>query len=164
MPLVSMTALLQQAMLNGYALGYFEAWDIYSLEAVLEAAEEEQSPVILGFGGLMADSSWLDSGGVEMLGAMGRTVARRSRVPVSFLLNEVQTFEQAVRGIDAGFNAVMLDTSSWPLEKAVEAVALLCTVAHARGVAVQAELGRLPDATAAGVDHAHFHLNDPAQA
>jgi ketose-bisphosphate aldolase len=164
MSLVSMTALLQHAVVNGYALGYFEAWDSYSLEAVLEAAEAEQSPVILGFGGMMADSTWLDAGGVEMLGAMGGAVARRSSVPVSLLLNEAQTFDQAVRGIDAGFNAVMLDTSSWSLEKAVEAVTTLCTVAHARGVTVEAELGRLPDATADAIDDSNSHLTDPEQA
>ena len=60
---------------------------------------------------------WLDNGGIEMLGAMGRVVAARSRVPVSLLLNEVQTLDQAVRGMDAGFNAVMVDTSAWPWDE-----------------------------------------------
>src|ERR1044071_9139281 len=116
MPQVPMTTLMQRALQDGYGLGYFEAWDSYSLEAVLEAAEEERSPVILGFGGMMASTEWLDQGGVAMLGAMGSVVAKRARVPVSLLFNEAQTLEQAIEGMEAGFNAVMLDTSAWTWE------------------------------------------------
>jgi ketose-bisphosphate aldolase len=164
MPLIPMTALLQRALQGGYAVGYFEAWDSYALEAVLEAAEEERSPVILGFGGMMVASEWLENGGVETLGAFGRAAASRSRAPVSLLFNEAQTLEQAVRGMDAGFNAVMLDTSAWPRQQAVAAVTRLTHLAHARGVAVEAELGRLPDATPEGIDASAAHLTDPAQA
>jgi ketose-bisphosphate aldolase len=164
MPLVSLPDLLNHALREGYGVGYFEAWDSYSLEAVLEAAEEEGSPVILGFGGMMADTEWLDDGGVELLGAMGRVVAQRARVPVSLLLNEAQSFDQAVRGMEAGFNAVMLDTSAWEWEEAVEAVARLARLAHARGVAVEAEVGRLPDATADGIDASCAQRTDQAEA
>jgi ketose-bisphosphate aldolase len=164
MPLVSLVDLFKTARREGYAVGYFEAWDSASLEAVLEAAEEEEAPVILGFGGMMADTGWLDNGGVERLGAMGRVVARRARVPVSLLLNEAQTFDQAVRGVEAGFNAVMLDTSAWGWEEAIEAVARLVRLAHARGVTVEAEVGRLPDATEDGIDTSGAQRTDPAQA
>src|ERR1051325_10073112 len=133
MPLVPMMTLLQRALQEGYGVGYFEAWDSYSLEAVLEAAEEARSPVILGFGGMMADPAWMDNGGVEALGALGSVAAKRARVPVCLLLNEAQTFEQTLRGMDAGFNAVMLDTSAWPWEEAVAAVTRLTRVAHERG-------------------------------
>jgi ketose-bisphosphate aldolase len=164
MPLRSMQTMLQRALAGGYGLGYFEAWDGYSVEAVLEAAEEERSPVIIGFGGMMADTGWLENGGVEMLGAMGSVVARRARVPVCLLLNEAQTLEQAIQAMDAGFNAVMLDTSALPWEKAADAVRRLVRSAHERNVTVEAELGRLPDATAAGIDASAAQLTDPAQA
>jgi len=161
---IPMTTLLQRARQDSYGVGYFEAWDSYSLEAVLEAAEEERSPVILGFGGMMADTGWLDTGGVALLGAMGSVAAKRARVPVCLLLNEAQTMAQGIEGMDAGFNAVMLDTSAWPWEAAVAAVAELVRIAHARGVTVEAELGRLPDATAEGIDATAAHLTDPDQA
>lgn len=164
MPLVSMTAMMRHAQTERYGLGYFEAWDSYSMEAVLEAAEEERSPVILGFGGMMADSQWLDNGGVELLGAMGRAVASRAYMPVCLLLNEAQTLEQTLIGMDAGFNAVMLDTSAWEWEQAVAAVKNLVELAHERGVAVEAELGRLPDATLTGIDDSGAHLTEPEQA
>jgi ketose-bisphosphate aldolase len=163
-PLVSLSSLFEQARQGGYAVGYFEAWDSYSLEAVLEAAEAERSPVILGFGCMMLADDWLDAGGVEELGALGRTVAARARVPVTLLLNEAHTYDQARRGVEAGFNAVMLDTSSWPWQQALEQVSELTRVAHARGVAVEAELGRLPDAVEGGVDDSQASLTDPEQA
>src|ERR1043166_8970789 len=164
MALVSMSELMQEAIRGGYALGYFEAWDSYSMEAVLEAAEEERSPVILGFGGMMLSQNWLDNGGIELLGAIGRTIAARSKVPVSLLLNEVRTLDQAIRGMDAGFNSVMVDTSEWPWERAVETVSHLAAIAHKQGVTVEAELGHLPDATSAGIDDSSARLTVPDQA
>ncbi|MGB0675728.1 MAG: class II fructose-bisphosphate aldolase, partial [Candidatus Nanopelagicales bacterium] len=47
--------MLADAEKFGYAIGYFEAWDLYSLEAVVSAAEAENSPVIIGIGGLSAN-------------------------------------------------------------------------------------------------------------
>jgi hypothetical protein len=75
MPLVPVVDLFERARHEEYALGYFEAWDLYSLEAALEAAEAEASPVILGFGCMMADRDWLDCGGIEALVAAGRVDA-----------------------------------------------------------------------------------------
>src|SRR5262245_11531326 len=164
MPLVSMTSLLEQARQGAYAVGYFEAWDGYSLEAVLEAAEAERSPVILGFGCMMLADDWLEAGGIEALGALGHVVAARADVPVALLLNEARTFTEALRGIEAGFNAVMLDTSAWLWDRALERVGELVRAAHVRGVAVEAELGRLPDAIAGRIDGSRASLTDPEQA
>ena len=156
MPLVPFIDLLNDAQRGGYAVGYFEAWDSYSLEAVLEAAHLEHSPVILGFGCLLLDQAWLENGGIEIFGSLGRVVAGRSQVPVSLLLNEAHTLEHAVRGIDAGFTAVMLATSD------AETIAALTRIAHARDVAVEAELGSLPDGNPEGeIDQSHASLTDP---
>jgi len=144
--LVPFKELLAEAQAGGYAVGYFEAWDIYSLEAVLEAAEAKDAPVILGFGGVMMEPGWFDGGGLERLGALGLATARAARVPASLILNEVSTFAQVVRGIQAGFNAVMLNTSSLPYAQNVRLTRQVVEVAHAVGVGVEAELGALPDA------------------
>jgi ketose-bisphosphate aldolase len=164
MPLVPLQQMLVRARADGYAVGYFEAWDPCSIEAVLTAAQAESAPVILGFGAMMVDGSWLDGGGVELLGAIGRTYAARSSVDVALLFNEAHTLDQAKRGIDAGFNAVMIDTHSWPTEDAIVAVKELCRVAHQSGVAVEGELGSPAEATASGVDHSHASLTDPDEA
>ncbi len=145
--LVPFNDLLADARAGGYAVGYFEAWDVYSLEAVLEAAEAARAPVILGFGGVTMDPGWFADRGLERLAALGLATASSARVPVAFLLNEVTTFDQVVRGLAAGFNAVMLDSSALPYSSHVQLTGQVVQVAHALGAAVEAELGELPDAS-----------------
>jgi len=158
MPLVPLTGLLADAVAGRYAVGYFEAWDGASLEAVLDAAEAERSPVILGFGFLVADRAELADGSIEEFARLGGAAATRSTVPVSLLLNEVHSLEEAVRGLDAGFNAAMLCTSD------VGAVSRLVGAAHDRGAAVEGELGTLPDANGAEIDASRASLTDPDDA
>lgn len=161
--LTSFNHLLADALAGGYAVGYFESWDVYSLEAVLEAAEAEHAPVILGFGGVMMEPGWLDSGGLERLAALGLETARAARVPVAFLLNEVTTFEQIVRGLKAGFNGVMLDSSAFAYADNVQITRQIATVAHAVGAAVEAEFGELPDASGE-MNGGAGQLTDPREA
>jgi fructose-bisphosphate aldolase class II len=159
MALMPMPDLLAHAREDGYAVGYFEAWDTYSLEAIVAAAEAESSPVIIGFGCMLLEQSWLERGGIEIFGAIGRQTAESCTVPVSLLLNEAHTVEHALRGVDAGFNAVMICDSD------VERNARLVEAAHAAGVAVEAELGELPDGGPDGnVDLSHAALTDPDEA
>ena len=154
MSLAPLPELLAAARREGYALGYFEAWDSYSLDAVVEAAEAERAPVILGFGCLLVDQGWLDRGGIELFAALGRAAAERAAVPAALLLNEAHTVEHALRGLEAGFNAVMVHGAA-PAD-----VALLVRQAHARGAAVEGELGELPDAE----DDSRASLTDPDEA
>jgi len=164
MPLVPLPELLAHARAGGYALGYFESWDSYSLEAVLDAAMLERSPVIVGFGATMLADQWLDHRGIPYLGSMGRTLLQDCEVPVAFLLNETHTLQQALVGIDSGFTAVMIDSHRWPVPEALQAVATLVEAAHAAGVAVEAEFGSLPDFNGEAIEDAHAYLTDPAQA
>ena len=159
MPLAPFTDLLADARTGGYAVGYFEAWDGYSLDAVIRAAEIERAPAVIGFGCLLVDQGWLDGGGIEMLALTGRLGAERATVPVSLLLNEAHSLAHGLRGVDAGFGAVMLCTSD------VEANAELVRSAHARGVAVEGELGQLPDGDSRGaIDDSRASLTDPDDA
>ena len=147
MPVVPLPELLAAAREGGYAVGYFEAWDSYSLEAVVEAAEAERSPVVIGFGCAMVDGPWLDAGGIEMLAGMATHAAGTTTVPVSVLFNETHTLEQAQRGVEAGFNAAMVDTCDLTEDEARQVVAELARWAHERGAAVEGELGHLPNFT-----------------
>jgi len=162
MALVPMPTLLADARAGGYAVGYFEAWDLASLEAVVEAAEAERSPVVLGFGCLLVDQGWLDRGGIEVLGRIGRTIAERACVPTCLLLNETHSSAQAVRGLHAGFEAVMLHTDG-SLDS-VDDVRALVQMAHARGAAVEGELGELPEARGPEIVEAGSSLTDPDEA
>ena len=144
--LVSFKEIVEDAKSNGYAVGYFEAWDIYSLEAVVEAAEEANTPAIIGFGESIADYSWYESGGIEKLASFGLTAANFSKVPLGFIFNEIASFEHAMRGIKSGYNIVMLDSAQLNLSKHVELTKQVVKVAHSVGVAVEAELGVIPQA------------------
>lgn len=164
MPLTPLRELLGAALRGGYAVGYFESWDQYSLEAVLESAEELHSPVVLGFGGSMMNQGWFNKGGLKRLGALGRAAAEDSRVPVAYLLNEVETLDDINLGIDCGFNSVMLDTSGLSIEDNIRATREVVEVAHVRGVDVEGECGTLPDASGSMGHGSESHLTDPDEA
>ena len=139
-----MREILRDALKGKYAVGYFEPWDQYSMEAVIQAAENMSSPVIVGCGGIMMDKDWFERGGMEVLAGIGRVLADRSKVPTALLLNEVNTFDEIERGLAYGFNAVMLDTSHLPFEENVRMTQRVVAAAHAVDVDVEAELGHLP--------------------
>lgn len=159
MSIVKMVEILERALRGGYAVGYFECWDQYSLEGAMEAAEESLSPAILGFGGAVTDTDWLDGGGVEELAALSYILAERSNVPTAVLFNEAATFDQIKRGLDAKCNAVMLDSSFYPYQENIQITRKVVDLAHAAGSAVEAELGHLPDAS--GIDDHESLATDP---
>lgn len=164
MSIVSLKEMLNSALADGYAVGYFEAWDSYSMEAVVEAAELERSPVIIGAGCAVVEEAWMINEGIALLGVLGHALAEAASVPVAVLLNEARSLAQSEAALDSGFNAVMLDTSGWPFDEAVEALSTLVGSAHAQGAAVEGELGKLPDALNGEVDVSHGVLTDPDDA
>lgn len=164
MPLVSMRKMLQHALENKYAVGYFEAWDLYSIEAVKEAAEEMHSPIILGFGGVMMNQEWYGAGGLRALGAMGKVVVENTKVPAAYILNEVMSFNHIVQGLETGFNTVMLDTSNMPFEENIEWTKRVVSAAKPYGADVEGESDPLPDASGAMGEHTGSKKTDPEEA
>jgi ketose-bisphosphate aldolase len=153
MPLVSFEEMLDAALKGRYAVGYFEAWNEDSLWAILSAAEETNSPIVIGFGSMTVNQGWFDAWGLECYAAIGRVAVAKSKVPVCFILNEAQTYEQCLRGIELGLNVVMLDSAELPFDENVKITRKLVEVAHEKGIGVEAELGHLREAgkEAAGV-------------
>lgn len=146
MSIARLRDLLADARTGGWCLGYFEAWDQYSLEACLGAAEAERSPAIVGFGGAVADQGWMDHRGVELLATLARRLAEMAAVPAAVLFNEGRTLGQVERALASGCNAVMLDTSHLPFAGNVAATRRVVELAGRAGADVEAELGRLADA------------------
>ena len=157
-----MKDLLSSALRGGYCVGYFEAWDQYSLEACLEAAETTRSPSILGFGAAVTGQAWLDRWGVSELAVLARRLAEMSTVPTAVLFNEARTLDQIRRGLDSGCNAVMLDSSHLPYEENLCATREVVALARRYDADVEVELGHLPDAREPGARHAV--MTDPAEA
>ena len=145
MTLISMKRLLETAKKNNFAVGYFEAWDTYSLEAVAIAAEKEQSPIVLGFGGFTVNKKWMDNFGIEPLAAYANQLAKSINVPAAVYLNEVTDFEYVKRGIKSGFNSVLLDSSHLAIADNILITKKVVEFAHSNNANVQGEVGTLPN-------------------
>ncbi|NLJ86928.1 MAG: class II fructose-1,6-bisphosphate aldolase [Firmicutes bacterium] len=138
MALVTVAELAQRAAQGGYAVGAFNLNNMEILQAVIEAAEEERSPVIL-----QASQGGLKYAGIDYIVAMARVAAERASVPVALNLDHGTSFEQAMQCIRKGFSAVMVDGSMLEFEDNVALVRRVTDVAHAVGVSVEAELGKI---------------------
>ncbi len=136
--LVTGKEILDHAHKNGYAVGAFNVVNMEMLQAVLAAAEEENAPVFV-----QTTEGALSYAGVEMLSAMVHCAANSVKVPVAFHLDHGGSFDVAVKCIRNGWSSVMIDGSHHPLEGNIDVTRRVVDVAHASGVSVEAELGRL---------------------
>jgi ketose-bisphosphate aldolase len=145
MPLVSMEGLLADAERGGYAVCYCESWNLESLQAVIEAAEELKSPAIIGFnGGFLMHPSRRRPEDLSFYAGMALAV-RQASVSASLILNESDSLEQIARGIDLGFNSVMVESHHLSLHEYCRLVKRVVEMAHARNVFVEGQIGILPD-------------------
>jgi fructose-bisphosphate aldolase class II len=139
MPLVTSNELLLEAQREGYAIGAFNANNMECVKAVIEAAEEERAPVIL-----QVSQGAVKYAGLRMATEMVKTVAEEASVPVVLHLDHGTSFLQNVQCLHAGFTSLMYDGSAEPLDKNIEVSAKICEIAHAVGLPVEAELGKIP--------------------
>lgn len=141
MPLVSMKEMLEKAKENGYAVGQFNLNNMEYAQAILQAAEEEKSPVILG----VSEGAGRYMGGYKVVVAMVKALMEEYSitVPVAIHLDHGSSFEQCAKAIHAGFTSVMIDASSQPLEDNIALTKKVVELAHFHGVSVEAELGRV---------------------
>jgi ketose-bisphosphate aldolase len=148
-PLFAIPELMRRAREGGYALGYFESWNIESLQGVIDAAEETGSPVIIGFNGeFLTRAERVAQERIEWYGALGRAAAESARVPCGFIFNECPLDAPVRRAIKAGFNLVMpIPAPAESPADYIKRVRSIVEEAHAAGVAVEAELGELPVGT-----------------
>ena len=141
MPLVSMTDMLKQAVEGKYAVGQFNINNLEFTQAILQAAGEENSPVILG----VSEGAAKYMGGFKFVVAMVKALMEEYKitVPVAIHLDHGSSFEKCVQAINAGFTSVMIDGSHYPLEENIALTKKVVDVAHALGISVEAELGRI---------------------
>lgn len=128
-----MIPMLKAARENGYAVGQFNFHNFDGLQAILRAADNKNSPVILG-------PLFLPPRAIT---AMVRELADDLAVPIAVTLDHGQSFEQCVQCIRAGYTDVMLDTSSLPFDENVRESKRVVEAAHAAGVGVEGEIGHV---------------------
>ena len=136
--LVTGSELLLHARKNGYAVGAFNINNMEIVQAIIEAAEETNSPVIL-----QASQGGIKYAGIEYIAALGKLAAQNAKVPVALHLDHGTDFDQVMLCIRHGFSSVMIDASKFPLEENIAFTNKVIEVAHAVGVTVEAELGKI---------------------
>jgi fructose-bisphosphate aldolase, class II len=141
MPLVSMKEMLEKAKAENYAVGQFNLNNLEFTQAILKAAQEEKSPVILG----VSEGAARYMGGFKLTVAMVKALMEEYKVtvPVAIHLDHGSSFQKCAEAIHAGFTSVMIDGSHHPLEENIELTKKVVELAHIHGVSVEAELGRI---------------------
>ena len=153
MPLESVSRLMHGAQRQGYAIGYFESWNLESLQGVVDAAEQTRSPIIIGFNGeFLSRRAGAREEDLAAYAALGKTVAAQASVPCGFIFNECSRDTWVEHAIQVGFNLVMLADAEATPEDYKSRVARLTAKAHARGVAMEAEIDELPCGEHAGAE------------
>lgn len=136
--LVTGIEILQDAHKNNYAVGAFNVNNMEIVQAIIEAAEELNSPVIL-----QASQGGLKYAGVEYIAALGKVAAEKAKVPVALHLDHGTDFQQIMLCIRHGFSSVMIDGSQYELEENIVITKKVVEIAHAVGISVEAELGKI---------------------
>ena len=156
MPLVSMKEMLIKAKENSYAVGQYNLNNLEFTQAILQATQEENAPVILG----VSEGAARYMGGFKTVVKMveGLIEDYSITVPVAIHLDHGSSFDKCKEAIDAGFTSVMIDASHHSFEENIEITSKVVEYAHANGVSVEAELGtvggREDDVIAEGVIYA----------
>ncbi|MGI6413555.1 MAG: class II fructose-1,6-bisphosphate aldolase [Syntrophomonadaceae bacterium] len=138
MALVPVSELLLKAERGGYAVGAFNANNMEIIQAIIDAAERENSPVIL-----QASQGAINYAGLDFIAGMVKIAARSSKIPVALHLDHGTDFNQVVRCIRRGFTSVMFDGSQLPLEDNIAITKKVLEIARAVNVSVEAELGKI---------------------
>ncbi|MCQ6264932.1 class II fructose-1,6-bisphosphate aldolase [Fictibacillus sp. WQ 8-8] len=141
MPLVSMKEMLEKGKAEGYAVGQFNINNLEFTQAILKAAQEEKSPVILG----VSEGAARYMGGFKLVVSMVKELIEEYKVtvPVAIHLDHGSSYQKCAEAIHAGFTSVMIDGSHFPLEENIALTKKVVELAHFHGVSVEAELGRI---------------------
>ncbi|MBD8013281.1 fructose-bisphosphate aldolase [Microbacterium sp. APC 3898] len=139
MPLVSMKEMMIKGKQEGYAIGQFNLNNLEFTQAILQAAQEENSPVICG----VSEGAARYMGGFTTVVNIVKGLMHdyKITVPVAIHLDHGSSFEKCKEAIDAGFTSVMIDASHHPFEENIEITKQVVEYARQHNVSVEAELG-----------------------
>ncbi|MDM5197096.1 class II fructose-1,6-bisphosphate aldolase [Fictibacillus enclensis] len=153
--LVPMKEMLETAKKEHYAVGQFNINSFQWAEAMLEAAEEEQSPIIVASSDRLVDYL----GGFKTIATMINRIVEEKNisVPVALHLDHGKSVERCKEAIDAGYTSVMIDGSHFPIEENIEMTKQVTDYARKYGVSVEAEVGTVggnEDGLSGGINYA----------
>ena len=136
MPLVSMKEMMIKGKQEGYAIGQFNLNNLEFTQAILQAAQEENSPVICG----VSEGAARYMGGFTTVVNIVKGLMHdyKITVPVAIHLDHGSSFEKCKEAIDAGFTSVMIDASHHPFEENIEITKQVVEYARQHNVSVEA--------------------------
>ena len=161
MPLVTTKEMFKKAYEGGYAIGAFNVNNMEMIQAIVEAANECKSPVIL-----QVSAGARKYANPTYLIHLVKAAVETSEVPIALHLDHGADFEICKASIDGGFTSVMIDASSKPWEENIALTRKVVEYAHAHGCVVEAELGKLAgieDDVNVSADDAMFTNPDEVQ-
>lgn len=136
--LVTTKEMLLDAQKNHYAVGAFNIENLEFVMAVLAAAEETKSPVIM-----QTTPGTVKSAGLDYFYGMVKAAAERASVPVALHLDHGDGFDRCMQALRVGYTSVMIDGSHESFEDNIALTASVARVGGAMGVPVEAELGKV---------------------
>ena len=138
MSYVTSERMLLDAQRRGYAVGAFNCENMEMVKAIIAAAEQMRTPVML-----QTTPSTLRYASPSMFAAMVRAEAEAAGVPVCLHLDHGSSFELAMQAMKAGYSSVMIDGSKLEFDQNIEVSRRVADVAKAVGIPVEAELGKV---------------------
>ena len=158
MPLVSPKEMFQKAYTGGYAIGAFNVNNMEIIQGIMEAGKEENAPLIL-----QVSAGARKYAGQNYIIKLMEAALMDTDLPVVLHLDHGPNFDLCKSVIDGGFTSVMYDGSHLPYEENIAETQRVGEYAHARGVWVEAELGRLAGVEEDVSSDEHIYT-DPEQA
>ena len=161
MPLVTTKEMFEKSMKEGFAIGAFNVNNMELIQGIVDAAGENNSPVIL-----QASSSAIKYARINYLMKMVEAaVEEHPNIPIAIHLDHGPDFETCNMCVDNGFTSVMFDGSKYDFEENIRLTKEVVDYAHAHGVVVEAELGKLAGIEDdVNVSASDAMYTDPAQA
>jgi fructose-bisphosphate aldolase class II len=153
--------MFEKSMKEGFAIGAFNVNNMELIQGIVDAAGENNSPVIL-----QASSSAIKYARINYLMKMVEAaVEEHPNIPIAIHLDHGPDFETCKMCVDNGFTSVMFDGSKYDFEENIRLTKEVVDYAHAHGVVVEAELGKLAGIEDdVNVSASDAMYTDPAQA
>lgn len=155
--LVNMNDVLLPAKKSKYGVGFFNAVNIEMARAIIETAEELNSPVMIGTAEVLLPAMSLEHVSEYLI-----PMAKKASVPVCVHYDHGLTFEKCMEALHLGFTSIMYDCSTASYEENIKGVAEMVKICHAMGVTVEGELGHVGDNEGAGkLENPSDYFTDP---
>lgn len=138
MPLVTTKQMLSDAQKENYAVGAFNVENMEMVMAVMEAAEELKSPVIM-----QTTPSTVKYAGLDYFLANVKAAAERATVPIAIHLDHGSSFDLAMQAYRTGYTSIMIDGSHGSFEENIAVSKAVADACRPSGIPVEAELGKV---------------------